>query len=259
MSESMRIPESPQDAAPYFSAHQPQQGAKLIFVEDDPFLRAEISEYLESRGHNVTQADSLAAFRMLFVPNKYQIAIVDIGLPDGLGSELASELGKASIPGVIFFTARCSVADRIACLRMGADYYLTKPASLDELSAVIEMLLRRRCGAVSADESAGTWVLDAARWILSTPAFIPLGPSIRLSAQDFLILKTLVKHCKQPVTRRQLVAALGKNYLDYDQRRLDTQMRRLRRKVLAVSGLELPIRTIHAVGYMFSAEAELRH
>ena len=100
----------------------------------------------------------------------------------------------------------------------------------------------------------------APRWILqaSPRQLVPPGRTpVPLSAQDFLVLKALALG-GESVTREAIVKALGGSYLDYDQRRLDTQMRRLRRKVLEVSGEDLPVSTLRAVGYSFHAPVEYR-
>lgn len=84
----------------------------------------------------------------------------------------------------------------------------------------------------------------------------PSGCALGLSGQDYVVLKAIVVP-RRVVSRREIIDALGHNYLDYDQRRLDSQMRRLRRKVEAVCGLKLPITTLRNVGYRFYDDIEL--
>lgn len=95
--------------------------------------------------------------------------------------------------------------------------------------------------------------LGAKRWRLSgaPPSLTPPGHQpIALSTQDYLVLQVLASG-GGGVSRKQIVAALGQNYLDYDQRRIDSQMRRLRRKVEQSCGMELPVATLRGVGYRF--------
>lgn len=97
------------------------------------------------------------------------------------------------------------------------------------------------------------------RWRLSAspPRLIPPGfPSIALSGQDYTVLLTLATggDC---VSRRMIIFALGEDYIHYDQRRLDTQMRRLRRKVEEACGLQLPVTTLRGIGYRFYDEIEV--
>lgn len=98
------------------------------------------------------------------------------------------------------------------------------------------------------------------RWRLSgsPPCLIPPDSApILLSRQDYVVLATLVSK-REAVSRKEIVEALGQDYLDYDQRRLDTQMRRLRRKVEEACGLRLPIATLRGVGYRFYEDVEVQ-
>lgn len=101
-------------------------------------------------------------------------------------------------------------------------------------------------------EDQSCWQLSASPRRLVSPQ----GISIALSAQDHIVLLTLMRG-GECVTRRTIVEALGENFLEYDQRRLDTQMRRLRRKVNEACGQALPVNTLHAMGYCFSAKAKI--
>lgn len=92
----------------------------------------------------------------------------------------------------------------------------------------------------------------------SPPSLVPPGAApIRLSHQDYTVLATLAANGKG-VSRKEIVQALGKDYLEYDQRRLDTQMRRLRRKVEQACALQLPVATLRGVGYRFYDPIEIR-
>lgn len=96
------------------------------------------------------------------------------------------------------------------------------------------------------------WQLSATPRRLIAPDHV----SIALSAQDYTVLHALMRH-GGATTRRAIVEALGENYLDYDQRRLDTQMRRLRRKVASASSHALPVNTLRNIGYCFYDKATL--
>ncbi len=221
----------------------------LILLEDEPVLREELADYLQAQGYTVDAVASLAQFDQRFVPGEHVIAVIDLGLPDGDGLQLIAALRAAGHRlGIIVLTARGALPDRVLGLNCGADHYLPKTTDLDELAAVIAALARRLD------------VQDAPRWILqrSPRQLVPPGfAAIPLSAQDFLVLQALARG-KDYVGRREIVAALGENYLDYDQRRLDTQMRRLRRKVEEACGLALPVSTQRNVGYRFDEPIEQR-
>lgn len=230
--------------------------ANLIFLDDEAIFREECSDRLRSDGHRVDEAATLAECRLKLSTSSYDVAILDRTLPDGDGLELLAEIAALPYPmRVVVLSAKNSPHDKAGGLTGGADYYLGKPVSLELLSAVVATQTRRTG---FADGHRLSWVLNSSHWTLKPPSAPQGDEGVKLSAQDYIVLRTLVEGCGQPVTRRQLVAALGKRYLDYDQRRMDTQMRRLRRKVESQYGIDLPVKTIHSLGYVFVADVEVR-
>lgn len=119
-----------------------------------------------------------------------------------------------------------------------------------DISARDEVLPDERL--LSGTEPA-IWRLSSAPPTLTPPGFAP----IPLSAQDHTVLHALAGGADECVTRRVIVQALGENYLDYDQRRLDTQMRRLRRKVEQACGLQLPVSTVRSQGFRVYQRIEI--
>ncbi len=223
--------------------------AHLILLEDEPVLREELTEFFTEAGHDVTPAGTIEEFRRVYVPGLHAIAIVDLGLPDGDGLDLITALRAAGHRlGAIVLTARDSAPYRIAGLAGGADHYLPKTTSLEELAATVSALARR----LDIQEQP-RWLLQGSPRQLVPPGFAP----IPLSGQDYTVLHALAVGGAS-VTREAIVKALGENWFDYDQRRLDTQMRRLRRKVEEACGLSLPITTLRGVGFRFHALIDVR-
>lgn len=222
----------------------------LILLEDEPVLRQELAEFLSDSGFGVTVASSLAEFEQAFEPQRHHIAILDLGLPDGDGAALIRRLREAHKQlGIVVLTARDTTRDKVAGLGEGADHYLGKTSDLDELAAIL-IALGRRLGVTDTDEQ---WVLEMGPRRLRVPGF----ESIDLSHQDCVVLHALMAAAGDIVSRQQIVAALGANFLAYDQRRLDTQMRRLRRKVEQATGQSLPVKTARNAGYSFFAAADI--
>lgn len=216
---------------------------RILLLEDEQILREEISEYLADNGYQVSQAASLQEFWALFSENQ-DILILDLGLPDGEGIELISQLrNQGHKTGIIVFTARDNAESRLNGLGIGADYYLSKTCDLKELQITLQALVRRLDLAIEAG-----WLLHAKSRQVTPPGF----PPIALSAQDYTVLSTIISG-GECATRKAICQALGVNYLDYDQRRLDTQIHRLRRKVEQACGLTLPIITIRGSGFRFYA------
>jgi DNA-binding response OmpR family regulator len=223
--------------------------AQVILLEDEPVLREELDEFLQAQGHVVTVANTVAEFMLRFKPKHHQVAVIDRGLPDGDGLDLILRMRRNGLRlGVIILTARAGMRDKVDGLLGGADHYIPKTTDLSELAATISSLARR----LDVQEQP-RWLLQASPRQLTPPGQLP----ITLSAQDYLVLKTLALG-GESVSREAIVSALGADYFDYDMRRLDTQMRRLRRKVEDACGLELPVSTLRGVGYSFHAPVEVR-
>jgi DNA-binding response OmpR family regulator len=225
--------------------------AHLILLEDEPILLHELAGYLVEQGHTVDAVGTAAEFQAKFSPPKHLIALVDLALPDADGIDLIDSLrGQGRRLGIVVISARSRTGDRVRGLAVGADYYLTKPIELEELSAVVAALSRRlETGGVSL-----RWVLDATRGELIPPGKAP----VPLTAHGTVVLAAIARGGGEPVDRRRIVAALGEDFLQYDQRRLDTQVHQLRKAVLDASGVELPLRAIRNCGYRFLADVELK-
>ena len=228
----------------------------LILLEDEAVLRQELTEFLCDCGYRVTAVADLAAFHACYTPALHRIAVIDLGLPDGDGMLLVRALRAQGQPiGIVVFTARGTTRDKVNGLGGGADYYLPKSADLDELAATLSALARR-LGAPTADAPppATAWVLELGPRRLLPPG----GDAIALSQQDVTVLHVLMAEPERIVSRQQIVQSLGENFLCYDQRRLDTQISRLRRKAEQATGMTLPINTARNAGYRFYANAEVR-
>ncbi len=224
---------------------------ELILLEDEPILRQELKEFLTALGYAPACAASLREFEQQFDPHRHRIAIIDIGLPDGNGLRLIESLRQQGHQlGIIVFTARGGASDRIDGLEIGADHYLAKGCDLDELAATLSALARR----LSQHYGDTQWLLDGPARQLLPPDARPLS----LTEKEAQLLQCLMRYSGQHVSRRQLVEALGMNYLDYDPQRLDTLMSRLRRKVQAHAGQPLPVKTSRNQGYCFFRPAKLR-
>jgi len=223
--------------------------AHVILLEDEPVLREELADFLQAQGHHVDVASTVAQFMQVFRPHEHQVAVLDLGLPDGDGLDLILRMRRNGLRlGIVILTARSGTQNKVQGLVGGADHYISKTADLSELAATISALSRRL-----DVQDQPRWLLQATPRQLTPPGSAPIG----LSAQDFTVLKVLALG-GESVSREAIVKALGANYFDYDQRRLDTQMSRLRRKVFESSGQDLPVNTLRAVGFCFQAPIEFQ-
>ena len=223
----------------------------LIFLEDERVLREELAEFMTDIGYQVSAVADLAAFHAAYDPLLHRIAVIDLGLPDGDGMALIRSLrAQGHQIGIVVFTARGTLPDKVAGLGDGADYYLAKTADLDELAATLQALSRR----LGKREKSERWILELGARRLVPPSVKPIS----LSQQDVTVLHALMAEPGKIVSRQQIVKSLGEDFMTYDQRRLDTQIRRLRRKAEQAANLKLPINTTRNIGYRFYADVEIK-
>ncbi|WP_050464877.1 response regulator transcription factor [Herbaspirillum autotrophicum] len=219
--------------------------AKILLLEDEADLRSEVVDFLCNEGHQVSEAGDVATFMPLI--DAADIAIIDVGLPDGNGFSVAANLRKSHPRiGIIMLTARGSVDDKIIGLRGGADQYLVKPIRFTELAAYITAMARR----VAPDN----WRLNLIERRLHAPG----GQAESMSSQEMSLLELLARNSGRVVDRPAIAKAFGADWLDYDERHLDQLVSRLRRRWQSATGFKLPLRTEHGQGYSFSVEIQVQ-
>lgn len=218
---------------------------RVGLLEDEEDLRNEVADFLQSEGYETIEAGTIAEFELF--ASQCDIAVIDVGLPDGSGFSAAETL-RQSCPqtGIILLTARGSIDDRINGLKGGADQYLVKPIKLNVLSAYIAALSRRVA-------PPSTWRLSLIQRQLSAPN----GYSKKMSALEMTLLELLARNAGQVVQRPAIASAFGSNWIDYDERHLDQLVSRLRKRWLKQTGEQLPLKTEHGQGYSFCVDIQI--
>lgn len=240
--------------------HIPVALARVAVVEDDSDLLDTMLEYLKMQGYPVWGVRSAEDFYRRFVADVADVVVLDIGLPGEDGISVASHLRNMPNLTVIIVSARDALDDRLAGLKAGADRYLVKPVDLAELVANIEAAGRRLVhpATESATEQvqeekpkAGLWRLARQGWRLTGPD----GKTLGLTAREFLLLKHLFEANGETVSRKMIAdKIIGPRIFNSDER-LDVTLTRLRKKCMTALGQSLPIKTVHQVGYAFTAPA----
>ncbi len=226
----------------------------ILIVEDDVDLRDNIVEYLTLENFTVTGTGCALDFYQSLGAGVFNVAIVDIGLPDRSGLEIVKHLRQHTRLGVIILTARDGMSDKLRGYELGADYYLVKPISSAELVVAINDLINRLGVQISSSNTIGasdSWSLDLEHWLLVCPE----GSKTELTTKEISFLQSLIAANDSEVPRQVLLQKLGYHQDGpYGSRSLDVMIVRLRKKIKAVSGCS-PIKTVHGVGYSFSAKA----
>ena len=226
---------------------------RVLLVEDDQDLRESLLECLTLAGHDAHGVGSALEFYRELAGSPFAIAVVDVGLPDHCGFQLAEYVRKNTAMRVIMLTARDAVEDKVRGYQAGADLYLVKPVDCRELSSAIASLaLRLQENAAAeqpADPSPRAWRLVRQQWHMITPD----GAAILLTAKEMQFMQCLAENPGDSVTRETMLAALGYRDDEYASRAMDSLVRRLRRKIEEELQLPSPVKTIHGLGYCFTA------
>jgi DNA-binding response OmpR family regulator len=173
---------------------------RILLVEDDPMIGKSLDRALTGAGMAVDWVRTSADGSSAALDGSYGLVLLDLGLPDGCGTDLLVKIrGESNKTPVVIITARDDVASRIVGLDSGADDYIVKPFDFDELNARIRAVIRRHQGRSSSIVTAGEVVLDLARYEVSYRGSRALLPS-----REFALMRALAERPGAILSRRQL-------------------------------------------------------
>lgn len=215
---------------------------RLLIVEDDELLGSAVHKGLTRSGYAVDWIQQGADLALAMRNHLYECVLLDLGLPDISGETLLKAI-RLRDPGisVIVMTARGGVQDRIALLDIGADDYMVKPIDLDELTARVRAVQRRR---QSASEGGAELEHGALRLYPSRRVATWRGEAVSLTNKEYWVLETFLRKKNQLLTRSQLEEALYGWGEEIGSNAVEVYIHYLRRKLGA--GL---IQTVRGVGY----------
>ena len=222
----------------------------LLLVEDDANVAHTLAGRLRQEGFAVTHAASVAAARAALARQRFQAAVLDVGLPDGDGFEVARHLRETSPQtAMLFLTAYGTPEDRIHGLELGADDYMTKPFAFRELLLRIHNMLKRardlsQSGAPAGPVRIGEATVDFARFTADSG-----GTVHRLTHKECAVLQLLVERTGRAVTRDEILSRAWAPDDFPTERTVDNFILRLRRLVERDPGNPETIRSIRGVGY----------
>jgi two-component system, OmpR family, phosphate regulon response regulator PhoB len=215
--------------------------SQLLLVEDDTSLGETLQERLIREGHSVEWAQNAEQARTIFESKTFDLAILDVGLPDGNGFELADWMKERSQVPFIFVTAMSSAEYRLQGFELGAEEYIPKPFHLKEILMRVRHVLENH--SVKRVASLGELTIDFESQSISHPD----GREIRLNARDAQILKVLTERSPAVVSRDEILNKFWGQDKYPSERTVDNCIVRLRQALADENG-EI-IRSVRGVGY----------
>jgi two-component system, OmpR family, response regulator PhoP len=220
---------------------------RILLVEDEAPLRETLAARLKREGYAVDVAadGEEGLFQGKEVP--FDVAIIDLGLPNMSGMELIQKLRAhgAKYP-MLVLTARSSWQDKVEGLKSGADDYLVKPFHVEELLARLNALMRRASGWTRPQLECGHIVLDTTAQTIAVN-----GAPVELTTYEYKVLEYLMIHAGELVSKADLTEHIYQQDFDRDSNVLEVFIGRLRRKLDPEGSLK-PIETVRGRGYRFA-------
>lgn len=230
---------------------------RVILVEDDHDLRRSLADYLRLRKISVKEAASGMEFYRALSQQAFDVAVMDVNLPDTSGFELVTELSAQNNMGIIMLTARTGREDRVRGYSEGADLYMTKPVDSEELTLAINNLVKRTRKkdaetpkTLSAKEPS-LW-LNLQKRIL----FTSNQQEVKLSTRELLLFEHLIDNFGKTIKRDGVIKLFTDAEPDPDSRRLDAALARLRAK-FQIAQIPFPVQIIHGLGLRLNIKIQI--
>jgi DNA-binding response OmpR family regulator len=227
------------------SRGHPTPLARVLLIDDEPLILSFVARGLRSHGYDVDTAEDGVDGLRAAIDGRYDLLILDLLMPrlDGM-SLLREVLEHPPAPPVIVLSAVGDTASKVECLELGAEDYLAKPFSLDELLARVGARLRHLAEPGPATMRVGRLCLDLIRREADSGS-----GSVQLSEREFLVLQQLMRNAGRTVSKDRLLSLVWGYYFTSGSNVLDVYVGRLRRKLGART-----IRTVRGEGYRIDAD-----
>ncbi len=218
----------------------------ILVVDDAPDIRRLTSDYLTHAGFRVLTAGTAESALRSVRTERPDLLILDLGLPDGDGLDVARAVRRTSDLPIIMLTARAEEADTLVGLELGADDYVTKPFSPRELVARVRAVLRRADARRTPDDliRVGDLELDLGRMLVTVA-----GGRVDLTPTEFQLLAAMARQPGRVFTRAQLLDAVHGVAFESYERAIDAHVKNIRRKLEPDPHAPRYIVTVFGVGY----------
>ncbi|MDX8390974.1 MAG: response regulator transcription factor [Mariprofundaceae bacterium] len=226
----------------------------ILLIDDDTELTELLQRFLVQDGFRVACAADGASGLESIRHGDFDLAVVDVMMPQKSGMDVLRELRTFSQLPIIMLTARGEEMDRIIGLELGADDYVAKPCNPRELAARIRAVLRRSEQSEAVSEGAGIRHVGPLQWHPGARCISEAGDEIPLTTTEYNILCCLLERPGEVVGKHDISKqALGKRLGPFD-RALDVHIGRIRKKIELLSSGASRIKTVRGVGWLFIAE-----
>jgi len=223
----------------------------VLVVEDDPVIRALVRRTLEAEGYRVQEAATHGRGRIELQSRRFDLLLLDLGLPDGDGVALIREMRKWTEMPVIVLSARVTEHDKVMALDAGADDYLIKPFGVAELLARVRASLRRTA---RADGESAIVRFGDVQFDLASRQVIRSGAAVHLTPVEYRLAATLLQHPGKVLSHRQLLAKGGGSSHLEDSNYLRIYMQHVRQKLEVDPARPKFFITELGIGYRFIPE-----
>lgn len=228
----------------------------VLVVDDEPMIREAVSSYLEQQGCRVFSAENGRDALQIFEKEAITFVILDLMLPDMSGEEICTFLRKKSRVPVIMLTAKTQEEDVLNGLQIGADDYVTKPFSLRELYARMNVILRRSSDDLKPLAEKYSWNDNDLNIDFEHHEVRKKGELLALTPSEWKILSALIRYPNKVYAREELIELVfAQDFHGYD-RVIDTHIKNLRKKVEDDPKTPVYVKTVHGLGYKFGGDGK---
>lgn len=229
-------------------------GAHILIVDDDERIRTLLARFMVKNGYLVSKARDAAHARRLLQGLEFDLLIVDVMMPGEDGFSLTKDLRLSLATPIMLLTARGDAEDRIKGLEAGADDYLPKPFEPKELLLRVNAILRRVPKDITKPTPPRTLQMGAFRYDISRSELWQGDESIRLTSTETSLMRVFAAAPNAAVSRKRLVEELGQGDSSANERAIDVQITRLRRKIEADPKQPRYLQTVRGAGYMLAPD-----
>lgn len=222
----------------------------LLIVDDDERIRGLLRKFLMRHGFLVSVARDAAHARRVIGGLDFDLIVMDVMMPGETGLDLTRALRETHTTPILLLTARGETPDRIEGLEAGADDYLSKPFEPKELLLRINAILRRVPEPEPETATLKVVQMGPVRYDIERAELSRGGTPVRLTATEVQLMRIFAENLRQPVTRTKLVEDLGRDGGQAQERAVDVQITRLRRKIESDPKQPRYLQTVRGEGYM---------